>query len=64
MSFHRKSWKVRIASSSIGNIEYTAIPNCPGKNPNPKASSGPPTTPLLLKSKPDGIPVLDGATKR
>ena len=40
------------------------MPNWPGKNPKPKASSGPPTVPSLFRSKPDGIPVLDGATNR
>jgi hypothetical protein len=61
MSFQRKVWKVRTALISIGYIEYTAIPNWPGKNPKPSASSGPPMTPLLLRSKPDGMPVFDGA---
>src|SRR6266545_1394640 len=37
------------------------MPNCPGKSPNPRASLPPPTVPLLSRSKPDGIPVLDGA---
>jgi hypothetical protein len=61
MSSQRKSWKVRTSSTSIGYFEYTTIPNCPGKNPNPKASFGPPTTPSFEKSMPDGMPVLDGA---
>jgi hypothetical protein len=64
MSFHRNFWKVRTWPVRIGYIEYTAIPNCPGKRPNPKASSPPATTPLLLRSKPDGIPVFDSATYR
>ena len=63
MSSHRKFWNVRMSSSWIGYLLKTAIPNCPGKNPNPKASSGPPMVPLLFRSKPLGTPVLDGATK-
>lgn len=62
MSFQRNRWPVRMSSYAIGNREYTAMPSCPGKAPNPKASSGPPTEPLLLRSKPEGMPVLDGAT--
>ena len=61
MSFQRKFWNVRTFVVSIGYLERTANPNCPGKKPNPSASSGPPITPLLLRSNPDGIPVFDGA---
>jgi hypothetical protein len=61
MSFQRKSWNVRMSWYEIGCFEYTAIPNWPGKNPKPNASSGPPMTPLLLRSCPDGIPVFEGA---
>src|SRR5919106_6512768 len=64
MSFHRNIWNVRILAVSIGKREYTAIPNCPGKKPNPNASSGPPMKLSLLKSKPDGMPVFEGATNR
>ena len=50
-------------SVSMGNIEYTAMPNWPGKNPKPKASPGgkSSTPPLLSRSNPEGIPVFDGA---
>ncbi len=40
------------------------MPNWPGKKPNPKASFGPPTDPLLSRSNPDGMPVFEGATNR
>ena len=42
------------------------MPNWPGKAPKPKASSPPAgvALPLLLRSKPDGMPVFDGAMKR
>ena len=39
------------------------MPNWPGKSPNPYASLPPPMVPLLSRSKPLGMPVLDGATK-
>ena len=62
MSFHLKSWKVRTPSGSIGYIEYTTIPNWPGKKPKPKASSGPRRRcHALFRSLPDGMPVFDGA---
>ena len=64
MSAHRNSWKVRIASVSIGCLDRTSIPNWPGKNPKPKASSGPPMPPTLFRSNPDGMPVLEGAMNR
>jgi hypothetical protein len=64
MSFQRNVWKVRTFAVSIGCIEYTAMPNWPGKKPNPSASLGPPTEPLLSRSKPDGTPVLLGAMNR
>ena len=62
MSFQRKCWKVRTSSVAIGYFEYTTMPYWPGKSPKPKASSPPPMAPLLLRSKPLGMPVLDGAT--
>jgi hypothetical protein len=64
MSAQRNVWKVRTSSRTIGCIEYTAIPNWPGKAPKPNASSGPPIAPSLLRSMPDGMPVFEGATKR
>ncbi len=64
MSFHKKFWNVRMPEKSIGYLEYTAIPNWPGKKPNPNASFGPPTMLLLSRSNPDGMPVLDGAVYR
>ena len=39
------------------------MPYWPGKKPNPNASFGPPTDPLLSRSYPLGMPVLDGAVK-
>ena len=62
MSFHRKCWKVRTRSALIGCLEYTAMPYWPGKKPKPKASLGPPTEPLLSRSRLLGTPVLTGAT--
>ena len=65
MSFHRKSWKVRTLATSIGYFENTAIPNWPGKTPNPKASSGSlAVTASLSRLNPDWMPVFDGATYR
>ena len=65
MSFQRKCWNVRTSSSWIGYLLKTTIPNWPGKNPKPKASLPAPVVrlPLLSRSKPLGMPVLDGATK-
>ncbi len=68
MSFHRKFWKVRTSSVTIGYLERIAMPYWPSKTPKPKASSPPaevpgaPITPLLFRSKPLGTPVFEGAT--
>ena len=68
MSVHRKSWNVRAAAVSIGYLEYTTMPNFPGNSPNPKASSPYPGAngvetipPKLFRSKPEWMPVFDGA---
>jgi len=62
MSFHRKVWKVRTSSVAIGCFESTTIAYWPGNTPKPNASSPPPTVPSLLRSKPLGMPVFEGAT--
>jgi len=54
---------VRTSSTSIGYIEYTAMPNWPGKKPKPNESFGAksPAAPLLSRSNPEYTPVFDGA---
>ena len=62
MSFQRKCWNVRTRSldDRVARVDLHA--ELAGEDAEAERVVGPPpTVPLLLRSKPDGMPVFDGA---